>query len=211
VSCQQAASRVALHAAPRTGISPTDSQTGFVTGHTPQRSFFALTGDREPVQRRLPSQRQIQLARDFSPEELQQLSVRLKLGGAATRRQVGWLKAGADRGIGHSDPRPLDWARLDLQQYEFLTDQVDRARRGKGYLDTSSLKGKRLRELGEFARFEADRALRNIDHLQAGLSHLRGATADYMTDKHRLEARFYTFLAEQVEAVIALEKQRRKS
>ena len=62
-------------------------------------------------------------------------------------------------------------------------------------------------DLWEFSRFEADRALRNIDHLQSGLSHLKGPTADYLAERHRLEARFYTFLAGQLEPLVTPEMQ----
>ncbi|MEW5956875.1 MAG: hypothetical protein AB1801_04060 [Chloroflexota bacterium] len=153
----------------------------------------------------VPSQRQLYLRRDFSPEELDKLLVKLHLGAAATARHVSELSSGQVRDIGHGDPRPLDWARLDQQQYDFLIDQLRRARRGQGYLDARSLKKKELVELWAFARFEADRTHRNIDHLTAGLSHLKGPTADYLVAGHRLEARFYTFLAEQLETIIPQE------
>jgi hypothetical protein len=112
------------------------------------------------------------------------------------------LNSGQSRGIGHSDPRPMDWAQSDQRQYQFLVEQLRRARRGNGYIDTSSLKKNDLVELWEFARFEADRAYRNIDHLTSGLSHLKGPTADYLAGGHKLEARFYSFLADQLEHII---------
>ena len=63
-----------------------------------------------------------------------------------------------------------------------------------------------LTDLWDFARFEADRAMCNIDHLQSGLSHLKGPTAAYLIERHRLEARFYSFVAGQVEKMIPPEK-----
>ena len=150
----------------------------------------------------LPTQRQIKLTNDFSAEELQTISVQLRLGAAAVSRQIRELNGGASRGIGHSDPRPLDWARSDRKNYEFLVNQLDEARRGRGYLDTKALNKAELTDLWDFARFEADRAMRNIDHLQSGLSHLKGPTAAYLTGRHRLEARFYRFVAGQVETMI---------
>jgi hypothetical protein len=150
----------------------------------------------------LPSQRQIFISRDFTPEELNKLAVQLLLGEAATARHMRELNSGQSRGIGHSDPRPMDWAQSDQRQYQFLVEQLRRARRGNGYIDTSSLKKNDLVELWEFARFEADRAHRNIDHLTSGLSHLKGPTADYLAGGHKLEARFYSFLADQLEHII---------
>jgi hypothetical protein len=149
----------------------------------------------------LPTQRQIMLTNDFSPEELQTMSVQLRLGAAAVSRQIRELSDGASRGIGHSDPRPLDWARSDRKNYDFLVNQLDEAQRGRGYLDTGTLNKAALADLWDFARFEADRAMRNIDHLQSGWSHLKGPTAEYLTERHRLEARFYTFMARQMEAM----------
>jgi hypothetical protein len=100
---------------------------------------------------------------------------------------------------------------LDQQQYDFLIDQLRRARRGHGYIDTKSLQRNELVELWEFAAFEADRAHRNIDHLTGGLSHLKGATASYLVKGHRLEARFYTFLVGQLETIIPPEVLARQS
>ena len=134
------------------------------------------------------------------------MSVQLRLGAAAVSRQIRELNGSASRGIGHSDPRPLDWARSDRKNTEFLVNQLAEIRRGQGYLDTRTLSKAELVDLWDFARFEADRAMRNIDHLQAGLSHLKGPTAEYLTGRHQLEARFYSFLAGQVEPMIPSEK-----
>lgn len=151
---------------------------------------------------KLPNRRQIYLKQEFTTEELDRLAVQLHLSAAATRRHLHELGAGRSRGIGHGDPRPLDWAQLDQQQYGFLTEQLRRARRGDGYIDTGPLKKKELVQLWEFARFEADRAHRNIDHLTSGLSHIKGPAADYLAGGHKLEARFYNFLAGQLETII---------
>lgn len=150
----------------------------------------------------LPTRRQIYIRGDFTPAELTKLTVQLRLGEAAAARQVRELSRGQARGTGHSDPRPLDWAQADQQQYRFLSEQVRRARWGRGHIDTSALKKGELAELWAFARFEADRAQRNIDHLTSGLSHLKGPTADYLTGGHKLEARFYNFLADQLEQIV---------
>jgi hypothetical protein len=199
-----------------------------VAGGTPQVSFFALyaggkketsqangrsrTGSEEAGGRseKLPTQRQIPLARDFSPKELKKLTTELVLGSAATARHIKELNSGSSRGIDQTDSRPLDWARSDLKQYQFLTDQVRQARRGKGYIDTSSLKKGQLKELWQFSQFEAERALRNIDHLQAGLSHLKGPTADHLVEGHKLRARFYGFLANQLGAAVSEEEKARE-
>ncbi len=180
-------------------------------GRRAQVSFFerARADGNEPAREMaahqtgsLPNRRQISLTRGFTPDELDKLAVQLYLGAAATRRHVHELSSRHSRDIGHGDPRPLDWAQLDQRQYQFLTDQLRRARRGNGYIDTSSLQKKELVQLWEFARFEGDRAHRNIDHLTTGLSHLKGPTADYLAGGHKLEARFYNFLADQLETII---------
>jgi hypothetical protein len=179
-----------------------------------QASFFALAqpaakkskqppkAKSAPRSKSLPTQRQIKMTNEFSAKELQTLTVQLRLGEAAAARHIQTLNSKTSRGIGHSDPRPLDWVRSDQKNFQFLGQQLRQARRGNGYLDTSGLKDEALMDLWEFARFEADRALRNIDHLQAGLSHIKGQTADYLTGRHRLEARFYAFLAGQLEPLI---------
>jgi hypothetical protein len=192
-------------------------KAGKSNGRGRQVSFFEQNRahgvpKRSPVPAKaLPNQRQIYITRAFTPEELDKVVVKLHLGAAATKRHVSELNGGRSRGIGHSDPRPLDWARSDQQQYDFLIDQLRRARRGHGYIDTRSLKKDELAELWEFARFEADRAHRNIDHLTSGLSHLKGPTAEYLAQGHRLEARFYNFLAEQLETIIPSESLVRES
>jgi hypothetical protein len=175
-----------------------------------QVSFFEIArvngGSNRPAKRQsLPTQRHVRIVDDFTSEELQRMSVQLALGGAAAARQLQELTAGSSRGIGHSDPRPADWARADLQRFQFLADQLAKGRRGDGYLDTSTLKSNDLVDLWEFAKFEADRAQRNIDHLRSGISHLKGPTADYLVAGHQLEARFYTLLAGQLEPLISTE------
>ena len=181
-------------------------KAGKSNGRRVQVSFFerdqAAGESKKATAETLPTQRQIYISRDFTPEELDKLAVQLHLGAAATARHVRELNSGQSRGIGHSDPRPMDWARSDQRHYRFLTEQLRQVRRGKGYIDTSSLKKNELVGLWEFTRFEADRAHRNIDHLVSGLSHLKGPTADYLAAGHKLEARFYSFMADQLETII---------
>ena len=86
------------------------------------------------------------------------MSVQLRLGAAAVSRQIRELNGSASRGIGHSDPRPLDWARSDRKNTEFLVNQLAEIRRGQEYLDTRTLSKAELVDLWDFARFEADRA-----------------------------------------------------
>jgi len=152
-----------------------------------------------------PTQRQVRLGQQFKPEQLSKLSVQLRLGLAAATRHVRILDSGAARDIGHGDPRPSDWARLDVRQFEILTRQLSKARREDGVMDLSSLKGGELVELWEFSRFEADRALRNIDHLQTPGTGIGGASAQYLVKNHKLEARFYTHLANQIESIFPAE------
>jgi hypothetical protein len=145
---------------------------------------------------------------------LQRLSVQLRLGAAAVARHIRELNSGAPRGLGHRDPRPLDWAQLDQAQYRFLVDQLAEARRSQGNLDLTGLKSDQLVELWRFARFEADRAHRNIDHLAVpgnpvrpiGAKEADSPTADYLTAGHKLEARFYTFLAGEIETMVPVSR-----
>jgi hypothetical protein len=228
LSCEQSATRTVRTAARQSGIGQTGGKSGYVAGRTPQVSFFAPAGSGRsdagkqgaakinggPAQRsvfkeapaQLPTQRQIKISGDFSPRQLQRLSVQLKLGTAATARHIRLLNREMTRGIGYTDPRPLDWAQSDRRQYEFLIGQLDRVKGGKGYIDTSALKRDQVAELWEFARFEADRAHRNIDHLRSGSSHLKGPTAGHLTKRYKLEARFYEFLAGQLETLIPPEE-----
>lgn len=215
MSCDRNSSRATRAAGP-SGINQAGSKSGSTVNQTAQLSFFGRGGREAQVSfferdqaagepqhvLSLPGQGQIKLSRYFTPVELDKLAVQLHLGETATTRHVRELTNRQTRGIGHSDPRPIDWAQSDQQQYRFLIGQLRRARRGNGYLDTSALKKNERVELWEFARFEADRAQRNIDHLTAGLSHLKGPTADYLVKGHQLEARFYGFLAEQLEQII---------
>ncbi|MFC1975326.1 hypothetical protein ACFLXQ_02885 [Chloroflexota bacterium] len=153
----------------------------------------------------VPTQRRASLGQAFSPDELSKLSVQLRFGLAAANRHVRTLGRGGSRDIGHGDPRPSDWARLDVKQFEFLTNQLAIARRGDGVIDLASLKRGELVDLWEFLRFEADRALRNIDHLQTPGGPIRGETADYLAQNHKLEARFFTHLANQIETLFPAE------
>ncbi len=141
----------------------------------------------------------------FSQEELARMKTLTLLGSAAVGRQLQLLKAGVSRGIGHSDPRPEDWLEQDRQNFRFLSRQLTAGARNGAALETTGLNEAELVDLWEFSRFEADRALRNIDHLQSGWSHLKGETAAYMTRDHRLEARFYTWLANHLEPGITPE------
>ncbi len=110
--------------------------------------------------------------------------------------------AGLRRGIGHGDPRPLDWIEADHQNFEFLVQQLSEARRGRGYLDLSSLRKPQLLDLWEFCRFESDRAGRNIDHLNVPGGPIQGPTAQYLANNHKLESRFFTYIATQIERIV---------
>ena len=155
---------------------------------------------------KLPTQRQIKISNDFSPKELQMLSIQLGFGQAAVARHIKRIGKGTKLGITHDDPRPLDWARLDLKQYRFLTGQVARARRGNGYIDTTCLKKRELGELWAFLKYETERAVRNIDYLNGPESPIKNPTSDYLVGKQKLEARFYNFLAEQIETMAPVEE-----
>lgn len=241
MSCRAISERV-KGAARKSGVSAGSGQEAFVAGSSNQVGFFALqqkisartaVKKKAPARNKLlagtvvkkqknvrqdssprPHQGQITVAGQFSDEELQRLSLHLRLGAAALARHLRELNSRAPRGLGHRDPRPLDWAALDQEQYRFLIKQVSEARRGRGYLDISGLKSGQLVELWRFARFEADRAQRNIDHLAAPGNPVRPAggketgspTADYLSVGHKLEARFYTFLAGQIETMVPAQR-----
>jgi hypothetical protein len=154
---------------------------------------------------KLPTQWQVDLSQGFTPEELQLISIQLRLGGAAASRHLRDLGAGLRRGIGHGDPRPLDWIQADHQNFEFLVRQLSEARRGRGALDLSSLKKERLIDLWEFCRFETERAHRNIDHLTVPGGGIAGPTATYLIGNHQLEARFFSHIAAEIERLVPAE------
>ncbi len=166
-------------------------------GQTPFFETQAVKSGRE---------RRIRIADMFTPKEMEGLSTQLNLGSAAVSRHISELKLSRGRGLGHSDPRALDWAMQDQKHFQFLASQVRQARRqnngGGEELDLSSLEDEDLFDLWEFSKFEADRAHRNIDHLTSGLSHLKGPTAEYLSGRHKLDARFYTILANKIEPMI---------
>lgn len=178
-------------------------------GKNAQSSFFAkksaaaaADSDSKP----LPTQWQVNVLGAFTPDELQAISIQFRFGAAAATRHVQMLGTGTSRGITHSDPRPLDWTRSDLEQYQFLINQLTGARRGRGYLDLSSLSKRQLVELWEFARFEQERANRNIDHLSTPLGPIQGPSAEYLIGKHKLEARFFNHLAAHLETLVPAEE-----
>lgn len=153
----------------------------------------------------LPTQHQIVIGDAFSAEELDRLQTTALLSSVATKRQLEARRLNADRGHLHSDPRAQDWMTQDLNNFRFVSRQLGQARRNGGKLDTAALDEAELLDLWEFSRFESDRALRNIDHLLSGWSHLKGETADYLGGQLRLEARFYSYLAQQLEPRITPE------
>jgi len=107
--------------------------------------------------------------------------------------------------VGHTDPRPPDWAKLDRQCYSFLVRQMSQARQGRGHLDVAGLSRQEQLDLWEFARHEADRQGRQIDYFSGPESGIRGETADYLVGNHKLLGRFYTHLAGQLEAILPVE------
>lgn len=182
-----------------TAVAKSPPQT---TKKTKQQSFFATAASNKKVR---PAQRQITITNDFSPEELQALSVQLRYGSAAVARAIKESRSKVNLGIGHSDPRPMDWAKQDQKHFQLLLDQLVRVRyRGQKQIDLSSLNDKDLVDLYEFAQFEAERHQRNIDHINGKLSHLGGPTAEYMVSRHKLQARFQAYLADNLEPFITL-------
>jgi hypothetical protein len=180
-------------------------------GKNAQPSFFkaakkSAAAAADSNSKPLPTQWQVNVVGDFTQDELQAISVQLRFGAAAATRHVQMLGTGTSRGITHRDPRPLDWTRSDLEQYQFLINQLTGARRGRGYLDLSSLSKRQLVELWEFARFEQERANRNIDHLTTPLGPIQGPSAEYLIEKHKLEVRFFNHIAAHMERLVPAEE-----
>lgn len=171
-----------------------------------QASFFTMQPAVEQVKVDFHQPRpRIDLSRAFTTDELQQMSVQLALGGAATDRHLREVAGGVQRGIGYSDPRAADWIEADRANYRFLSERVNLARRQNGVIETQALTDAELVDLYEFSQYEAERAQRSIDHLLSGWSHLKGPTAEYLTEQHRLNGRFYRFIAAQLEPHITVE------
>ena len=170
-----------------------------------QASFFSMQPAVEQIKVDIYKPRpRIDLSKAFKAEELQQISVQLALGGAATDRHLREVAGGTKRGIGYSDPRAGDWIEADRANYRFLSERVNLARRQNGIIETKALTDAELVDLYEFSQYEADRAQRSIDHLLSGWSHLKGPTAEYLTEQHRLNGRFYSFIAAQLEPHITV-------
>lgn len=180
-------------------------------GKSAQSLFFEPTQKSaapaaEAKKKTLPTQWQVNVTSTFSEDELLSISTQLRFGAAAATRHARMLNTRTSRGITHSDPRPLDWTRLDLEQYQFLINQLTEARRGRGHLDLSSLSKRQLIELWGFSRFEQERAQRNIDHLNTPLGPLQGPTAEYLSGKQKLEARFFNHVATHIETLVPAEE-----
>ncbi len=178
---------------------------GDITKNKKGEGNETTAGAENKSREKLPTQYQIALGNAFSPEEIDRLQTTALLSSVAAKRQLEARRLNAERGHGHSDPRAQDWMTQDLNNFRFVSRQLGQARRNGGKLDASALDEAELLDLWEFSRFEADRALRNVDHLLSGWSHLKGETADYLGGQLRQEARFYSFLAQQLEPRITPE------
>jgi hypothetical protein len=210
MSCENNPNRVA-RAAKANGIARTGSKSAFLAGGDAgaQVPFWGSSPLSPLPPGKLPEQRKINLSPAFSPEELQAVSTQLRLANAAVARRIGDLLSGVKPAVGRSDPRPLDWARLDRKQYRFILKELTEARyrRKDGLLDTGSLKKQDLVELQKFCEYESDRARRNIDGLRMPLGGIGGPTAGYLTRNHKLIARFFNYLANQIEPMVGEESQ----
>ena len=203
MSCQTGAATVAQSAG-KNGISRPASKTAYTAGASTVargtlRKKSQAAVDEKLSDRTAPTQRQIKVKGAFSDKQLERLYIQISLGEAGTRRHVQMTGRGYKRGRLHQDPRPLDWARLDLAQYEFLTEQLRAARRSEGYIDTGGLSKTELSDLWQFLNFETDRAHRQIDHLNIPGWPVGPPASNYLIGKHKLEARFYSYLASQIE------------
>lgn len=207
MSCQQGANRVAS-AARSSGVTATAGKLAYSagsTGRVPALSRPVKNGRSKKKQRKqkVPSQRQVVLP--FKKKQVQSLYIQLSLAQAALKRHVRARREGFDPGRLHQDPRPDDWAELDLAQYGFLTGQLRTAWLGKAkkpVLDLSGLSKEELGELWAFANYEAERAQRRIDQLEIPGGPIGPPTSDYLKAKHTLEGQFYSFLSAQIEQLV---------
>ncbi len=226
MSCEKNQNKAA-RAARSSGLTKTATKSAYLACSVPPVSFDPEENKpkkRKPARRKkarqsgpekkkaagkkekLPTQRMVKISNDFNEKELRLISIQIAFGLGAVLGHLKQTRKGTKLGITHDDPRPLDWARLDLRQYRFLTNQLAKARRGDGYIDTTALKKQDLAELWAFLKYETERAVRNVDYLSGPLSPIEAPTSDYLVKKQKLEARFYNFLAEQIETMVPVEK-----
>jgi hypothetical protein len=186
-------------------------------GQVAQKLFFelvrqqktAVPGEKKEDKKEgkpLPTQRHINVVKDFTPAELQTISIQLRLGTADSSRRLREAGFGISRGIGHGDPRPLDWVESDRKNFQFLVAQLTEARRGRGTLDLAGLNKGEVIDLWEFCRFEADRARRNMDRLGVPGGSIGGPTAAYLMGNHQVEARFFSHVAAHIEKMVPAEE-----
>jgi len=199
VSCQQAVNRAAA-AGKQAGIAGVSSKVGAAPLPVmPRRSGTTKKAGKtkkgKPRLIKLPA---------FSQKEMDSLYVQLSLAQAALRRHLKSRKEGFDPGPLYRDPRPPDWATLDMRQYDFLARQLQAARRGEKQIDTSGLSRQGLSDLWAFAGYEAERAQRRIDQLQIPGGPIGPPTSDYLVKKHRLETQFYSALAAGIEQLVPI-------
>ena len=217
MSCRQAADRVAA-AGKRVGLAGTSSQAAYTAGATPlpvrpglgatasTKGGNSTTKKKEAAKPPTPNPARLIKLPAFSPKELDSLYVQLSLAQAALRRHLKARQEGFDPGPLHREPRPPDWARLDLRQYDFLARQLKAARQGKKQIDTSGLSKQGLSDLWAFAGYEAERAQRRIDQLQIPGGPIGPPTSDYLVKKHKLEAQFHSALAAGIEQMMPIRK-----
>lgn len=196
MSCQVNAGKMAAQAARRQGVTMVSSKSATTT----QVSFFETSQSQVSFFETLPKSTTIPLSRVFTPAELQQVRIQLRLGEASTRRHLQNLRTLLPD-LEQRDPRPLDWTQSDQKCYAYLIEGLSQARQGAGELDLSALSTADRLELWEFAGHEADRLLRQVEQLQ-GPGGPQGETKEYLTGNYRLLARFYHHLADQLEPLL---------
>ncbi len=217
MSCRQAA-RQAAAAGKQAGLAPVSSQAAYMAGATPlpvrpdpadpppEEKESTKAGNSTKKKKEADNPARLIKLPAFSPQELDSLYVQLSLAQAALRRHLKARQEGFDPGPLHREPRPPDWARLDLQQYDFLARQLKAARQGKKQIDTSGLSKQGLSDLWAFAGYEAERAQRRIDQLQIPGGPIRPPTSDYLVKKHKLETQFHSALAAGIEQMMPIRK-----
>ena len=199
MSCQQAVNRAAA-AGKQAGIAGVSSKVAAAPLPVmPQRSGQAKKVEKTKKGKPRP----IQLPA-FSQKEMDSLYVQLSLAQAALRRHLKSRKEGFDPGPLHRDPRPPDWANLDMRQYDFLARQLKAARQGEKQIDTAGLSKQELSDLWAFSQYEAERAQRRIDNLNIPGGPIGPPTRDYLLKKHKLESQFHSALAAGIEQFVPI-------
>jgi hypothetical protein len=199
MSCQQAVNRAAA-AGKQAGIAGISNKVGA----TPLPVMPRRSGTTKKAGKTKKGKPRLIKLPAFSQKEMDSLYVQLSLAQAALRRHLKSRKEGFDPGPLYRDPRPPDWATLDMRQYDFLARQLKAARQGEKQIDTAGLSKQELSDLWAFSQYEAERAQRRIDNLNIPGGPIGPPTRDYLIKKHKLETQFHSALAAGIEQFVPI-------